>query len=131
MSLPCIHFSGTPAQLAASVCAESSGGPQPAEGIRVHFVFTGKSRPGPSLAPTRGGGLQHHPAAVFQDLLEKLKEAEESHGTLQAECEQYRTVLAETVTALSEGPFGATLPSVCPLQGTGGYVSHHHRCEYY
>ncbi|XP_008281703.1 ribosome-binding protein 1a isoform X2 [Stegastes partitus] len=30
------------------------------------------------------------------ELLEKLKEAEESHGTLQAECEQYRTVLAET-----------------------------------
>uniref|UniRef100_A0A3Q0RNQ9 Ribosome binding protein 1a n=1 Tax=Amphilophus citrinellus TaxID=61819 RepID=A0A3Q0RNQ9_AMPCI len=29
-------------------------------------------------------------------LLEKLKEAEESHGSLQAECEQYRTVLAET-----------------------------------
>lgn len=36
---------------------------------------------------------------MFQDLLEKLKEAEESHGTLQAECEQYRTVLAETVPA--------------------------------
>uniref|UniRef100_A0A3Q1AR09 Ribosome receptor lysine/proline rich domain-containing protein n=1 Tax=Amphiprion ocellaris TaxID=80972 RepID=A0A3Q1AR09_AMPOC len=33
---------------------------------------------------------------LFQELLEKLKEAEESHGTLQAECEQYRTVLAET-----------------------------------
>lgn len=30
------------------------------------------------------------------ELLEKLKEAEESHGSLQAECEQYRTVLAET-----------------------------------
>ncbi|KAK5853814.1 hypothetical protein PBY51_014938 [Eleginops maclovinus] len=30
------------------------------------------------------------------ELLEKLKEAEESHGVLQAECEQYRTVLAET-----------------------------------
>lgn len=35
---------------------------------------------------------------MFQELLEKLKEAEESHGTLQAECEQYRTVLAETVS---------------------------------
>uniref|UniRef100_A0A3Q0RDF9 Ribosome binding protein 1a n=1 Tax=Amphilophus citrinellus TaxID=61819 RepID=A0A3Q0RDF9_AMPCI len=32
----------------------------------------------------------------LQELLEKLKEAEESHGSLQAECEQYRTVLAET-----------------------------------
>jgi len=30
------------------------------------------------------------------ELLEKLKEAEESHGSMQAECEQYRTVLAET-----------------------------------
>ncbi|XP_055788680.1 ribosome-binding protein 1-like isoform X5 [Salvelinus fontinalis] len=30
------------------------------------------------------------------ELLEKLKEAEDSHGTLQAECDQYRTVLAET-----------------------------------
>lgn len=38
---------------------------------------------------------------LFQDLLEKLKEAEESHGTLQAECEQYRTVLAETVIMLN------------------------------
>lgn len=27
-----IHFSGTAAKLAPSVCAESSGGPQPAEG---------------------------------------------------------------------------------------------------
>lgn len=35
---------------------------------------------------------------LFQELLEKLKEAEESHGSLQAECEQYRTVLAETVS---------------------------------
>lgn len=33
---------------------------------------------------------------ALPELLEKLKEAEESHGTLQAECEQYRTVLAET-----------------------------------
>lgn len=35
---------------------------------------------------------------LFQELLEKLKEAEDSHSTLQAECEQYRTVLAETVS---------------------------------
>ncbi|XP_032397988.1 ribosome-binding protein 1a isoform X5 [Etheostoma spectabile] len=34
--------------------------------------------------------------AALPELLEKLKEAEESHGTLHAECEQYRTVLAET-----------------------------------
>ncbi|XP_028459510.1 ribosome-binding protein 1a isoform X3 [Perca flavescens] len=35
-------------------------------------------------------------STALPELLEKLKEAEESHGTLQAECEQYRTVLAET-----------------------------------
>lgn len=35
---------------------------------------------------------------LVQELLEKLKEAEESHGALQAECDQYRTVLAETVS---------------------------------
>ena len=34
-----------------------------------------------------------------QELLEKLKESEESRGTLQAECDQYRSVLAETVSA--------------------------------
>ncbi|XP_051274570.1 ribosome-binding protein 1a isoform X2 [Dicentrarchus labrax] len=34
--------------------------------------------------------------AALPELLEKLKEAEESHGSLQAECDQYRTVLAET-----------------------------------
>uniref|UniRef100_A0A3Q3VX73 Ribosome receptor lysine/proline rich domain-containing protein n=1 Tax=Mola mola TaxID=94237 RepID=A0A3Q3VX73_MOLML len=33
---------------------------------------------------------------LSQELLEKLKEAKESQGSLQAECEQYRTVLAET-----------------------------------
>ncbi|KAE8280467.1 Ribosome-binding protein 1 Ribosome receptor protein [Larimichthys crocea] len=35
-------------------------------------------------------------STALPELLEKLKEAEESHGSLQAECEQYRTVLAET-----------------------------------
>ncbi|XP_035770792.1 ribosome-binding protein 1a isoform X2 [Neolamprologus brichardi] len=35
-------------------------------------------------------------STAHSELLEKLKEAEESHGSLQAECEQYRTVLAET-----------------------------------
>lgn len=34
---------------------------------------------------------------LFQELLENQREAEDSHGTLQAECDQYRTVLAETV----------------------------------
>ena len=36
---------------------------------------------------------------AHQELLEKLKESEESRGTLQAECDQYRSVLAETVSA--------------------------------
>ncbi|XP_069546235.1 ribosome-binding protein 1a isoform X2 [Brachyistius frenatus] len=36
------------------------------------------------------------------ELLGKLKEAEESHGSLQAECEQYRTVLAETEGMLKD-----------------------------
>lgn len=62
---------------------------------------------------------------LFQDLLEKLKEAEESHGTLQAECEQYRTVLAETVTALNswtrkranELPLLALIPAFCASSG--------------
>ncbi|XP_029305950.1 ribosome-binding protein 1a isoform X3 [Cottoperca gobio] len=35
-------------------------------------------------------------STALPELLEKLKEAEESHVSLQAECEQYRTVLAET-----------------------------------
>ncbi|XP_059215457.1 ribosome-binding protein 1a isoform X2 [Centropristis striata] len=39
---------------------------------------------------------QRREAQLCTELLEKMKEAEESHGALQAECEQYRTVLAET-----------------------------------
>ncbi|KAK9541743.1 hypothetical protein VZT92_001764 [Zoarces viviparus] len=35
-------------------------------------------------------------STALPELLGKLKEAEEGHGTLQAECEQYRIVLAET-----------------------------------
>ncbi|TNN74367.1 Ribosome-binding protein 1 [Liparis tanakae] len=35
-------------------------------------------------------------STVLPELLGKLKEAEDSHGSLQAECEQYRIVLAET-----------------------------------
>lgn len=45
---------------------------------------------------------------MVQELLEKLKEAEESHGSLQAECDQYRTVLAETVSK-------TLAPSTCSL----------------
>uniref|UniRef100_A0A3P8Y857 Ribosome receptor lysine/proline rich domain-containing protein n=1 Tax=Esox lucius TaxID=8010 RepID=A0A3P8Y857_ESOLU len=36
------------------------------------------------------------------ELLEKLKEAEDSHSTLHAECDQYRTVLAETEGMLKD-----------------------------
>ncbi|XP_054655295.1 ribosome-binding protein 1a isoform X1 [Dunckerocampus dactyliophorus] len=39
---------------------------------------------------------QSHSSQTSPELLEKLKEADESHSSLQAECEQYRTVLAET-----------------------------------
>ncbi|CDQ56212.1 unnamed protein product [Oncorhynchus mykiss] len=39
---------------------------------------------------------ESEPSTELPELLEKLKEAEDSHGTLQAECDQYRTVLAET-----------------------------------
>ncbi|XP_068581002.1 ribosome-binding protein 1a isoform X2 [Cebidichthys violaceus] len=35
-------------------------------------------------------------STALPELLGKLKEAEDSHGSLQAECEQYRIVLAET-----------------------------------
>ena len=50
----------------------------------------------------------------FQHLLEKLKEAEESQSSLQAECEQYRTVLAETVRPRPPGtrtPSPAGMPA--------------------
>uniref|UniRef100_A0A3B5LQD9 Ribosome binding protein 1a n=1 Tax=Xiphophorus couchianus TaxID=32473 RepID=A0A3B5LQD9_9TELE len=36
------------------------------------------------------------PVETEQELLEKLKESEENYSSLQAECDQYRTVLAET-----------------------------------
>ncbi|XP_041745356.2 ribosome-binding protein 1 isoform X5 [Coregonus clupeaformis] len=39
---------------------------------------------------------ESEPSTELPELLEKLKEAEDSHVTLQAECDQYRTVLAET-----------------------------------
>ncbi|XP_070976130.1 ribosome-binding protein 1-like isoform X2 [Oncorhynchus clarkii lewisi] len=39
---------------------------------------------------------ESQPSTELPELLEKLKEAEDSHGTLQAQCDQYRTVLAET-----------------------------------
>lgn len=104
VSVTSTRFSGISARLASSVCAESSGGPQPAEGVRVQFIFTSKS-PRPALHRTPSCRQWSSKCVLltflFQDLLEKLKEAEESHGTLQAECEQYRTVLAETVIMLN------------------------------
>lgn len=47
----------------------------------------------------------------FQELLEKLKEAEDSHSSLQVECEQYRTVLAETVSDLNKRSCSACVNS--------------------
>ncbi|XP_008058583.1 ribosome-binding protein 1 [Carlito syrichta] len=47
----------------------------------------------------KGSGLLKRPSATPEpslDLVSKLKEAEEAQSTLQAECEQYRTILAET-----------------------------------
>lgn len=38
------------------------------------------------------------PSLSFQESALKLKEAEEAQSTLQAECEQYRAILAETVS---------------------------------
>nr|XP_029541390.1 ribosome-binding protein 1-like isoform X4 [Oncorhynchus nerka] len=39
---------------------------------------------------------ESQPSTELPELLEKLKEAEDNHGTLQAQCDQYRTILAET-----------------------------------
>uniref|UniRef100_A0A672JKZ3 Ribosome binding protein 1 n=1 Tax=Salarias fasciatus TaxID=181472 RepID=A0A672JKZ3_SALFA len=58
-----------------------------------HFLLS-SYRHKPSRMNSGGGPL--NVLGLFQELLEKLKEAEESHGSVQAECEQYRTVLAET-----------------------------------
>lgn len=41
---------------------------------------------------------QTHSTPCPQDLASKLREAEEIQSTLQAECDQYRTILAETVS---------------------------------
>lgn len=47
--------------------------------------------------------------------MEKLKEAEDSHGTLQAQCDQYRTVLAETVRTYTDTTCPIGLPSPASL----------------
>lgn len=84
-------------QLAAGVRAESTGGSQPAEpGVSVEQSFTRKDRAPDTFAET-GQTTTLTVFLLLQEVLEKLKEAEESHGSLQAECDQYRTVLAETV----------------------------------
>lgn len=92
-------------QLVTSIYAESSGGYEPAEpgawvqhstacksqfytASCMHCFELGQKKTFSILFP------------LFQELLEKLKEADESHSTLQAECDQYRTVLAETVSKL-------------------------------
>ncbi|XP_070771884.1 ribosome-binding protein 1a [Enoplosus armatus] len=54
-------------------------------------VFTQKAREALSQQ-----SQESQSSTALPELLEKLKESEESHGSLQAECEQYRTVLAET-----------------------------------
>ncbi|XP_068424036.1 ribosome-binding protein 1a isoform X2 [Clinocottus analis] len=54
-------------------------------------VFTQKAQETLSQQSQESGSSTELP-----ELLGKLKEAEDSHGSLQAECEQYRIVLAET-----------------------------------
>ncbi|XP_069908218.1 ribosome-binding protein 1 isoform X5 [Oryctolagus cuniculus] len=53
----------------------------------------------------RGPGLLKQPPAATEpssDLASKLREAEETQNTLQAECDQYRTILAETEGMLKD-----------------------------
>ncbi|XP_008428403.1 ribosome-binding protein 1a isoform X2 [Poecilia reticulata] len=45
---------------------------------------------------------ESHSSTASPELLEKLKESEESYSSLQAECDQYRTVLAETEGMLKD-----------------------------
>lgn len=54
--------------------------------------------------------------ALSQELLGKLKEAEEGHGSLQAECEQYRTVLAETVSEWGKLSFNVRVKQICLIK---------------
>lgn len=95
-----VCFSPALVQLVTSIYAESSGGSQPAEpGVSVKHSFASKLY----TVNIYWFNLTQQKKflnvfLLFQELLEKLKEAEESHGSLQAECEQYRTVLAETVS---------------------------------
>lgn len=80
--------------------------------------------PGPALSlwlpPGRGGCAELPPWAVGQnlcvwlsralfcpqELASKLREAEEAQSNLQAECDQYRTILAETVGLAAGWPSG-------------------------
>ena len=47
--------------------------------------------------PSGFGSAGPCPALRPQDLAAKLREAEETQSSLQAECDQYRSILAETV----------------------------------
>lgn len=58
------------------------------------------------------------PSISFQDSALKLREAEEVQSSLQAECEQYRSTLAETVSCSPLRCVG--LPLEVPLDGTPG-----------
>lgn len=62
-------------------------------------------------------------SSLSQDLASKLREAEEAQSTLQAECDQYRSILAETVSAgnLSAGhPWEAAGKESLRAYGAGG-----------
>ncbi|XP_075933321.1 ribosome-binding protein 1a isoform X2 [Anarhichas minor] len=57
-------------------------------------VFTQKAQE--TLSQQSQQSQESQSSTALPELLGKLKEAEEGHGSLQAECEQYRIVLAET-----------------------------------
>lgn len=88
-----IWFSLHLARLVPSIYPESSGGSQPAEPAvdlsKINHIYCLTVSVRSRICEVVG---------LFQDLSERVKEAEESQRSLQAECEQYRTVLAETVS---------------------------------
>lgn len=96
-------------QLVTSIYTESSGGSEPAEPAEPGAWVQHSTACKPQFCTATCMHCfelgQKKTFSIcflsFQELLEKLKEAEESHSTLQAECDQYRTVLAETVSKLN------------------------------
>lgn len=91
--------------------------------LKQHMI-TAESSVSEEAGKWRGGGVpEGHwflfltslfiPSLSFQDAALKLKEAEEAQCTLQAECEQYRTILAETVSCSPWCCIGLSLEICC------------------